>query len=56
MTSLYEVINTFWSFWFGETPVIGSDILVLLNTVSCIALVYGIIILPILRIFRGRKK
>lgn len=56
MTTLYEVVNTFWSFWFGETPVIGSDILILLNTVSVIALVYGVIIFPFLRLFRGKRK
>jgi len=52
---LFDYLMDFWEFWLGAnfTDVATKQ---LLAAVSSIALVYGLLILPLLRIFRGRKK
>lgn len=57
MESLYDIVMEFWQFWFGgASTTIDASIFQLLSVVTTIALVYGILIRPILCIFRGRKK
>lgn len=56
MDSLYSIVIQFWSFWFGSSAeAIDASILQLLSVVTTIALVYGILIRPIVGLFRRRK-
>lgn len=56
MDSLYSIVMQFWSFWFGSSAeAIDASILQLLSVVTTIALVYGILIRPIVGLFRRRK-
>lgn len=52
---LYDYLMDFWQFWLG-TNFTDQTTIQLLSAISTIALVYGLLILPILKIFRGRKK
>lgn len=52
---MYQYVYDFWQFWFADA-VNDTMILELLSVVSTIVIVYGVIILPVLKIFRGRKK
>ena len=48
MTTLYDVVNTFWHSWFGVS--LDSDLLNYIVLASVIMLVYGIILRPIFRL------
>lgn len=57
MDSLYNIVMQFWSFWFGSSAeTIDASILQLLSVVTTIALVYGLLIRPIVGLFRKRGK
>lgn len=56
MESLYEIVMIFWKFWFGTSSGIDESIFQLLSVITTIALVYGILVRPIVGLFRGRKK
>ena len=56
MDSLYSIVMEFWSFWFGSSAAeIDASILQLLSVITTIALVYGVLIRPIVGLFRRRK-
>lgn len=56
MDSLYQIVMAFWSFWFGSSATeIDASILQLLSVISTIAIVYGLLIRPIVGLFRRRK-
>ena len=57
MDSLYSIVMQFWQFWFDSSAAeIDASILQLLSVVTTIALVYGILIRPIVGLFRNRRK
>lgn len=58
MDYLFDICMQFWGFWFGGN-LTDTTVLQLLSVVSTIAIVYGVIILPFLKIFTkigGRRK
>ena len=57
MDYLFDLCMQFWGFWFGNN-LTDTTVLQLLSVVSTIALVYGVIILPLMKLFRigGSKK
>lgn len=57
MESLYDIVMTFWKFWFGgAATTIDESIFQLLSVVTTIALVYGLLIRPIVGLFRNRRR
>lgn len=55
MQTLYDIVMEFWTFWF-PTAQFGDSVLQLICFVSTVAIVYGVLILPFLKLFRGRRK
>ena len=56
MDSLYSIVMQFWSFWFGSSAAeIDASILQLLSVITVIALVYGLLIRPVIGLFRTRR-
>ena len=57
MDYLFDICMQFWGFWFGNN-LTDTTVLQLLSVVSTISLVYGVIILPLMKLFRigGSKK
>lgn len=56
MTKLYDAVYDFWALWIQGEHMTDDSVLQLLALVSTVALIYGVIVLPILRALRGRKK
>ena len=52
---LFDTFLDFWRYWLG-TSLDGSETLNLLALASTILFIYIVIIYPIVRIVRGRKK
>lgn len=50
---MYQYVFEFWSYWFSgvETPALIE----LLCIISVIGLVFGILIFPLIKLFRGKK-
>lgn len=50
---MYQYVYEFWTYWFSgvQTPAL----LELLSIISVIGLVWGILIFPLIKLFRGRK-
>ncbi len=54
MSTLYTYVLQFWQAWFPAD--IAPDLMQLLSIVTVLAMVWGCILRPILRLFRGRNK
>lgn len=54
-TTLFETMKDFWLFWLGES-LAGTETLNLCALASTIFFVYFVIIYPLVRLVRGRKR